>query len=649
MDELTHAFVPPSRIDLARETDFHVGALLIRPSRCEVEACGVRRSVQRRVMQVLVALARSTNQVVSQHELNLRCWGGLSVSDDAIGRCIWQLRRLAQYWPEQPFEITTIAGVGYRLEPMPIGGAVRHARVPRRRGPLLVFSGLLLVVVLAALIWAVRDWGPWSTPAAPSRVVVLPLDADGAGAQSFADSLHGKIVEALSYSQIQAVSEADSKALKGSAAADEIKRLGVGLLLEGAVRSDGETIDVRLHIDDAREHVAVWSDEFRGPARDPEALQIAVAAHAAELIYWAQVARSGPVKLEASSLAAFIAGRESTTMVRNGSNAAARTDYQRVVVASPDFSWGHSGVAMSDANALLDGQEAPEALRADARREAIRALALDRHNGEAYVALAAAAPTLDWRGREALLLQGIAIDPAFEPSALWEGRLQWFVGRGQAALGWLQRAHDINPLHNGASWSLALSLAAEGHGDAARGLAAQMQTQWPGDISTKLARFMVPVILGETDQPLALLADPATCPPNLDQRGRAAWEATLRAVAAKSESSRVRARSIVNTAAKTGSLDAGQALLLLTMLGDLDGAFAEAQLYDPANSYAPAYLFLPATAPMRADLRFMPLARKLGLADYWRSTGRWPDYCGEPGLPYDCKAEAARLAQKQPS
>jgi len=38
------------------------------------------------------------------------------------------------------------------------------------------------------------------------------------------------------------------------------------------------------------------------------------------------------------------------------------------------------------------------------------------------------------------------------------------------------------------------------------------------------------------------------------------------------------------------------------------------------------------------------LAQRLGLVDYWRSTGHWPDFCAEPGLPYDCKAVAAKLA-----
>src|SRR5690348_2321281 len=115
MDKLAQAFIPPSRIDLAREADFTIGALRVRPSRREVEGGSVRQSVQRRVMQVLVALAQSANQVVSQHELVMRCWDGLSVSDDAIGRCIAQLRRLAESWPEPPFQIETIAGVGYRL------------------------------------------------------------------------------------------------------------------------------------------------------------------------------------------------------------------------------------------------------------------------------------------------------------------------------------------------------------------------------------------------------------------------------------------------------------------------------------------------------------------------------------------------------
>ena len=102
-------------IDLAREADFELGSLRVRPASCAVEWNGVSQTLQRRVMQVLVALARARGSVVSQVDLVSRCWGGLSVSDDAIYRCISKLRKLAADHPEAPFAIEVIPGVGYRL------------------------------------------------------------------------------------------------------------------------------------------------------------------------------------------------------------------------------------------------------------------------------------------------------------------------------------------------------------------------------------------------------------------------------------------------------------------------------------------------------------------------------------------------------
>jgi hypothetical protein len=39
----------------------------------------------------------------------------------------------------------------------------------------------------------------------------------------------------------------------------------------------------------------------------------------------------------------------------------------------------------------------------------------------------------------------------------------------------------------------------------------------------------------------------------------------------------------------------------------------------------------------------MQVAKRIGLVDYWRSSGKWPDFCQDPSVPYDCKAEAAKL------
>lgn len=56
--------------------------------------------------------------------------------------------------------------------------------------------------------------------------------------------------------------------------------------------------------------------------------------------------------------------------------------------------------------------------------------------------------------------------------------------------------------------------------------------------------------------------------------------------------------------------------------------------------------FRPALASFRRDPRFMLVMKKSGHLEYWRKSGKWPDFCFEPGFPYDCKGEAAKLARR---
>jgi hypothetical protein len=54
-------------------------------------------------------------------------------------------------------------------------------------------------------------------------------------------------------------------------------------------------------------------------------------------------------------------------------------------------------------------------------------------------------------------------------------------------------------------------------------------------------------------------------------------------------------------------------------------------------------LFRPTLRNLRQNPRFLRIAQRFGLLDYWRTSGHWPDFCFEPDLPYVCKAEAAKL------
>lgn len=39
----------------------------------------------------------------------------------------------------------------------------------------------------------------------------------------------------------------------------------------------------------------------------------------------------------------------------------------------------------------------------------------------------------------------------------------------------------------------------------------------------------------------------------------------------------------------------------------------------------------------------MKAAKRIGLLAYWQKSGKWPDFCSQPGFPYDCKKVAAAL------
>jgi Tol biopolymer transport system component/DNA-binding winged helix-turn-helix (wHTH) protein len=115
VNERPALFKPVGPASLAGEEDFQLGNILVRPSLREVEANGAKESLEPRVMQVLVALARANGAVLSRDELIRQCWGGRIVGEDAINRCVSKVRQLSELGGGKAFEIDTIPRVGYRL------------------------------------------------------------------------------------------------------------------------------------------------------------------------------------------------------------------------------------------------------------------------------------------------------------------------------------------------------------------------------------------------------------------------------------------------------------------------------------------------------------------------------------------------------
>jgi hypothetical protein len=104
----------------------------------------------------------------------------------------------------------------------------------------------------------------------------------------------------------------------------------------------------------------------------------------------------------------------------------------------------------------------------------------------------------------------------------------------------------------------------------------------------------------------------------------------------------------LNAAVHHGQLHPRYLVFGAAALGRPDDAFAMLDEIAglPGDKLAgdPGYLFEGPAAPLQRDRRFWPLAAKAGYVKYWRTRGVWPDFCSDPALPYDCRAEAARVA-----
>jgi transcriptional activator of cad operon len=102
--------------------DFLLGDRWVRPSRNLVERAAVESAeqpaavqVERKVMEVLVCLARSPGRVVTKDELVREVWDGRFVSDDVVWRSVRELRRALGDETRAPRYIETIPRRGYRL------------------------------------------------------------------------------------------------------------------------------------------------------------------------------------------------------------------------------------------------------------------------------------------------------------------------------------------------------------------------------------------------------------------------------------------------------------------------------------------------------------------------------------------------------
>lgn len=524
---------------LAEEPPLRLGALEIDPPTRQVHHRGSATTLEPRVMQVLVVLAREPGRVVGRQELFERCWDGRVVGDNAINRVISRLRHLAEDLGEDRFTIDTVARVGYRL----------LAREPATAEPAL---------------------------SPPAGAIEVPTGDRPQG------------------TRLRAAPGATAAGF--GVGAPLRRRLLVGGIAVGLAGMGAGLYGRALLAPREREDVAVLRQ------RAAEALRDGTSASGGQAAAYLR---------EATRLAPQSAGL-----------------------------WGLLALALAQQRGVAPDSPA-DPLGTATRAAAERALALDAGNADAAVALAMLTPIFGhWAQAEAALDRLLPLHPQHPALHFARARVLAQGGRWRAALQACDRALQrdallpaVRALHAWALWCAGQAAQAGRAFDAALAL-------WPHHWAVWHAGVQFRMLTGQAAEAVAMLATgaprPAERSPLPPELGLVAAQAL---VPHSPPPARRRAAESLWDARDSGQVASFVAVPILAALGQVDDAFRMLSLYYfggrlpsrevptplPHESRDTAILFLPATAPLRADARFTELTGRIGLDAYWRVSGSGPD------------------------
>lgn len=296
-------------------------------------------------------------------------------------------------------------------------------------------------------------------------------------------------------------------------------------------------------------------------------------------------------------------------------------------------------LAMARVDAVFDahGAAEQEARRRRAVAAARHALAIDPANAAATVALAQTGKgELFMVDGLPMIDKALARAPGFAPALMASATGLFQAGFVDASVEPAMRAAQADPTSIHKALAVIRRLAAAGRLKEASARLAEVEAIWPShpDIAEHQRRLAVE--LGRREAAALYRATPPDDRYSLDMvllhqfADPAADHRGLDAVAAEEFSH--------------FPPSAYQLAAHFTRMGDMTKAFAwldRAPVRGTDGQWS--LLYWPSVAPLRRDPRFFAKMARLGLVDYWRRHNRWPDFCRDPGLRYDCRREAARL------
>ena len=427
--------------------------------------------LQPKTFETLVYLVERHGHLVKKNELLDALWVDTYVTENALTRCIKEVREALQDDAHQPQFIKTIPRVGYRFiahvedlaqestEKRPGVVSNEPAKDSRfsSRQLLLVALGTLILASLAFFVYRSKTNEPTNSPKITSIAVLpfKPLVADARDESlemGMADSLISVLgnLNGITVRPISAVRRYTGLDQDALAAGREQR---VDAVLEGNIQKTTDEIRVTVRLLRVTDGVQLWSDKFDQKSTDifliQDSISQRVAATLANKLSGAE--RQLLTKHSTQDPAAYqlyLKGRYFLNKSTEQDFRKAVEYFESALEKDPNYAAAYAGVA--DAYAQLGSFGLVEMKQSYERaREAI-AKALDRDDklAEAHASLGYILTNYYWNWSEAesQFKQAIELNPNYAMAHNWYSQYLGFMGRPEEALRESKRAQEIDPL-----------------------------------------------------------------------------------------------------------------------------------------------------------------------------------------------------------
>lgn len=413
-------------------------------------------------IKVLEHLLVHAGRVVGRDELFAAVWPGVVVTDDSLVQCVSDIR--AALGDAGRDLLRTVPRRGYRLDvsspPTTAGPELQGPRALRAHSGFVLAVALLALALLILVVWqrkppaeAVR------LSVHASTIAVLPFGGDTSAdtsavlAAGMAEDLVGDLARNIDMRLISARSSFASGAASGEVPAIA-RRLGARYLVDGRVRAEPDTLQLRVQLIDGLDGHVVWTDDSQitasNLATQREALLRRIAGSVRTSMIWDQkrlALGSVPSSLDTYTLtlrALANKHRMSAEATRE-----ARSELAEALRRQPDYApaWAVLGyVNALDAGLQITGDWSPAQLGV-ALQQIEHSIALDALQPLAWQAMAV---TLSWTPKKAEALaaaeQALKLAPGDADNLTFHALSLMAVERYDEAAAQIRLAQALYPI-----------------------------------------------------------------------------------------------------------------------------------------------------------------------------------------------------------